>query len=82
MPQVKVTHQTITMESPDEAESMAGYLSEHGIFVFVTDEVEVRAASQDADADQLIRTLQTTWQSFWDNSDSGLFGLPMFIKES
>ena len=82
MPQVKVSHQTITMDSNDEAESLAGYFGEHGVFAFVTDEVEVRAASQGAETDALIRTLQGTWQHFWDNSDSGLFGLPMFVKES
>lgn len=70
-------HQTVTLENNDEAESLAIYFGEHGVFAFVTDEVEVRA-SGDPD---LIATLVTTWKHFWDNSDSGLIGLPMFIKE-
>lgn len=82
MPVVDVSHQVITFDSPDEAESFAGYLNEHGVFSFVTDETEVRAAATDNETDAMIRTLKGTWRRFWDNSDSGLFGLPLFIKEN
>lgn len=81
MPTVGISHQMITLQSADEAESFAGYLNEHGIFA-VAEHSEVRAAASDNAADQLIRTLTVTFPFFWDNSDSGLFGLPMFIKET
>lgn len=81
MPMIDVSHQTITTQSNDEAESLAGYLNEHGIFAFVTDEVEVRAASANGEDDLAIRVLKSTWRRFWESSDSGLFGLPLFVKE-
>lgn len=81
MSHVDVSHQAITVSTADEADSLAGYLNEHGIFA-ITDGAEVRAASPDVDTDTNIRTLKSTWRMFWDNSDSGLFGLPMFIKEA
>lgn len=79
---VDVSYQKILLDSHDEADSLAGYLNEHGVFAVVQDTNEVSVVSENADTDQLIRTLRTTWRRFWDNSDSGLFGLPMFIKES
>lgn len=81
MPKVDISHQMITTDHTDEAESLAAYLGEHGIFAMV-EGTEVRAASNDVETDSLIRTLKGTWRHFWDNSDSGLMGLPMFIKET
>lgn len=77
-----VDYHTLMTASRDEAESLAGYLNEHGVFAFTQEDHAVLAASQDLDTDELIRTLKRTWRHFWDNSDSGLFGLPMFVKES
>jgi hypothetical protein len=82
MPQVDITHQVIVTDHPDEAQSLAGYFNEHGVFAVVCDDHEVRAASPNSETDSLIRTLKSTWQHFWDNSDSGLMGLPMFVKET
>lgn len=81
MPHVDVSHQVISTTHPDEAESLAGYLTEHGIFAFVAEELDVRVASPDLESDTLIRMLKATWRLFWENSDSGIFGLPLFIKE-
>lgn len=81
MTHVDVEYKTVVTTSNDEAESLAGYLNEHGVFAIVADDTEVRALSPDEQSDTDIRTLKTTWRMFWDNSDSGLFGLPLFVKE-
>jgi hypothetical protein len=81
MTHVDVEYKTIVTANPDEADSLAGYLNEHGVFATVnTAEHSVSALSDDTETDELIRTLKRTWRKFWDNSDSGLYGLPMFIK--
>lgn len=83
MPQIDVEYKTIMTASIDEAESLAGYLNEHGVFAVVNSaDHSVSATTTDSDTDALIRTLKGTWRAFWDNSDSGLFGLPMFVKET
>ena len=82
MPHVDVEYKTIMTASQDEAESLAGYLNEHGVFAVTSDDHSVSATTVDAETDALISTLKTTWRRFWDNSDSGLFGLPMFVKET
>ncbi|QZE10433.1 hypothetical protein SEA_SCOOBYDOOBYDOO_87 [Mycobacterium phage ScoobyDoobyDoo] len=81
MTHADVEHKTITVATEDEAESLAGYLNEHGIFASAEDKT-VLALSNDDETDQAIRVLKSTWRRFWDNSDSGLFGLPMFVKET
>ena len=35
----------------------------------------------DVDTFARVEALKGTWALFWENSDSGLFGLPMYIKE-
>lgn len=83
MPKIDVEYKTIMLESADEAESLAGYLNEHGIFAVANvDEKSVSATTANSDDDAAIRVLKGTWRRFWDNSDSGLFGLPLFVKES
>lgn len=82
MTHVDVSYQTILTNTEDEAVSLAGYLTEHGVFAIVTDDNHVSALSDDTEAFETIQTLKRTWRLFWDNSDSGLFGLPLFVKES
>lgn len=74
-----VSYQTILTSNADEATSLAGYLTEHGLFA-TCNGAEVSALSDDVETFQAIQTLKGTWKMFWDNSDSGLLGLPMFIK--
>lgn len=83
MTYVDVEYKTIMTASIDEAESLAGYLNEHGVFAIANEaDHSVSATTTDAESDALIRTLKGTWRVFWENSDSGLFGLPLFIKEA
>lgn len=82
MTHVDVEYKTIVTANIDEAQSLAGYLNEHGVFAIVnTEPHSVSASTVDIETDELIRTLKGTWRKFWENSDSGLMGLPLFIKE-
>lgn len=75
-----ISYHTIQTDHLDEAESLAFYLNEHGVCANATgDAVEVPVPDR-ATFDQ-IEMLKTTWAMFWEVSDSGLFGLPMYVKE-
>lgn len=75
-----ISYHTIQTDHCDEAESLAFYLMEHGLNACAQrDTVEAPVLTREV-YDQ-IEMLKQTWQLFWDNSDSGLFGLPMYVKE-
>lgn len=74
-----VSYHTIQTDHVDEAASLAFYLNEHGVCAQqVGDAVEL--AVPDVDVFNRVELLKQTWALFWENSDSGLFGLPMFTK--
>ena len=78
-PVKNVTYHTIQTDHVDEAASLAFYLNEHGVCAQqVNDTVELPLP--DVEAFTKVETLKATWALFWENSDSGLFGLPMYIK--
>lgn len=75
-----ISYHTIQTDHVDQAESLAYYLNEHGVCAHAQgDGIEVPVP--DAGAFERIEALKTTWGWFWENSDSGLFGLPMYVKE-
>lgn len=75
-----ITYHTIQTDHVDEAASLAFYLNEHGVCAQqVEDTVELPIP--DVDTFATVETLKKTWALFWENSDSGLFGLPMYIKD-
>lgn len=82
MPHTDVSYHTTVLPSADEAESLRGYLTEHGFFAILEGKKVLTCTVENAEDYAMIQILKTTWRRFWDNSDSGLFGLPMFIKES
>jgi len=74
-----VSYHTIQTDHVDEAASLAFYLNEHGVCAQqVEDAVEL--AVPDVDVFNRVELLKQTWALFWENSDSGLFGLQMFTK--
>jgi hypothetical protein len=74
-----ISYHTIQTDHADEAASLAHYLNEHGICAqHINDTVELPVP--DAETFAMVEMLKKTWVSFWENSDSGLFGLPMYIK--
>lgn len=75
-----ISYHTIQTDHVDEAESLAFYLNEHGVCAQAQgDSVEVPVPDR-ATFDQ-VELLKQTWQLFWETSDSGLFGLPVYVKE-
>lgn len=75
-----VSYHTIQTDHSDQAASLAYYLNEHGL-----------CAQQDGDAVELpvpdvetfnnVELLKRSWALFWANSESGLFGLPIYVKD-
>lgn len=84
---IRVHHHVETVDSADQAVSLAEYLSQHGILAFkeTNDSVmiAVEAPNKDhaGDAEKMIYMLVTTWMMFWEHSDKGLFGLPIYVKD-
>lgn len=80
MPIVKnVSYHTIQTDHVDEAASLALYFNEHGVCAqHVNDTVELPVPN--AETFERVELLKQTWALFWENSDSGLFGLPMYTK--
>lgn len=85
--QVRLHHHTETVESVDQAVSLSEYLGHHGLLAFKDSDdsvmITVEASDGDAAAEQerIIHMLVTTWQMFWEHSDRGLFGLPIYVKD-
>lgn len=74
-----ISYHTIQTDHVDEAASLAHYLNEHGVCAQHSGDA-VELAVPDADTFHLVEMLKKTWALFWENSDSGLFGLPMYVK--
>ena len=74
-----ISYHTIQTDHVDEAASLAFYLNEHGVCAQqINDTVELPVP--DVDTFTRVEALKSTWALFWENSDSGLFGLPMYVK--
>jgi hypothetical protein len=74
-----ISYQTIQTDHADEAASLAFYLNEHGVCAQQSNDT-VELPIPDVETFQKVELLKQSWLLFWDNSDSGLFGLPMYIK--
>lgn len=75
-----ISYHTIQTDHSDQAESLAYYLNEHGVCANATaDTIDVPVP--DTATFDKVEALKTTWSWFWDTSDSGLFGLPLYVKE-
>lgn len=72
---------TYLTQNGDEAVSFTNYLNEHGIFASQSDTNEVRCPMIDPAVAATVYDLKKNWKLFWDYSDSGLMGLPCYIKE-
>lgn len=75
-----INYHTIQTDHTDEAASLAFYLNEHGVCANPkTDTVEVPIP--DRETFDRVEVLKTTWALFWENSDSGLFGICTYTKD-
>jgi hypothetical protein len=75
-----VSYHAIQTDHLDEAASLAHYLNEHGVCAQqVGDSVELPVP--DISVFERVEMLKKSWALFWEHSDSGLFGLPMYVKD-
>lgn len=74
-----INYHTIQTDHVDEAESLAFYLNEHGMCAQAQDD-GVELPVPDMRTFEQVEMLKATWALFWETSDSGLFGLPMYTK--
>lgn len=75
-----ISYHAIQTDHVDEAASLAIYLNEHGICAQQVDDT-VELPVPDVETFARVESLKQTWLLFWENSDSGLFGLPLHIKK-
>lgn len=74
-----ISYHTIQTDHTDEAASLAMYLNEHGVCAqHINDTVELPVP--DVETFEKVELLKKSWELFWEHSDSGLFGLPMYTK--
>ena len=84
---IRVHHHVETVASHDQAVSLTEYLNQHGLLAFqeAADAVMVTMECPTEEAapqqERLCHMLVTTWQMFWEHSDRGLFGLPIYTKD-
>lgn len=81
MMETNVSYLVTATDSEDEAQSLAFYLNEHGVIAFVQADHEVNCPLEKPGTVVIVETLKHTWRMFWEYSDSGLFGLPLYVKE-
>jgi hypothetical protein len=75
-----ISYHSIQTDHVDEAASLASYLNEHGVVAqHSADAVDL--AVPDVDTFTRVEMLKLTWALFWENSDSGVLGLPIYVKE-
>lgn len=84
---IDVFYYTQPVESEDQAISLAQYLTRHGQSAFKSssDEVsiplECSSKEDAADKSALVHQLISCWRMFWEHCDSGVFELPVYVKE-
>jgi hypothetical protein len=84
---IRIHHHTETVESADQAISLAEYLSQHGVLAFKEADDAVMVAMEcpnedvAAQKERMVHMLVSTWHLFWEHSDRGLFGLPIYVKD-
>lgn len=69
----------LMVDNSDEAVSLAEYLNQHGIFAR-SDHNEVCCPIVDPGQSVDIYACYQTWTRYWEHSDRGLFGLPLYQK--
>jgi hypothetical protein len=79
---IDIIYLTLPVNNADEAVSLSEYLNQHGICAAPEGNDGVLCPVDDPGKALLVHTLRQSWILYWEHSDSGLFGLPMFIKDS
>ena len=71
---------TLPTENADQAISLTEYLNQHGIMAAREGAEMVTCPMDRPEIASDIYNLHRSWKRFWEYSDSGLWGLPLFIK--
>lgn len=72
---------TQPVESSDQALSLAEYLCRHGIDAHQDGADQVIVPVSEPSATSMIYDLVKHWRLFWQNTDSGVFSLPVYQKD-
>lgn len=72
---------TQPVESSDQAISLAEYLTRHGVTAHQDGSDQVIVPVEDPAECAGIHTLIGCWRKFWENSDQGVFSLPIYSKD-
>lgn len=84
---IDVHYYTQPVDCADQAVSLAEYLNQHGWLAYkegddaVIVPMECTAKEDAADKSAVVYMLVSTWRMFWEHSDRGLFGLPIYVKD-
>lgn len=84
---IDVHYYTQPVDNADQAVSLAEYLNQHGWLAYKeTDDsvivpLECPRKEDAADKSATVHTLVGTWRMFWEHSDRGLFGLPIYSRD-
>lgn len=77
----EIFYVTYVQESTDEAESLARYLTSHGIEAVSTeDKNEVVIPMTDPTQLHFVYQLRRNWVHYWCNYEAALFSLPVYVK--
>lgn len=84
---IRIHHHTETVDSADQAVSLVEYLNQHGLLAFkeaddaVMIPMECVNENSAADQERVLFMVISCWHMFWEHSDKGLFGLPIYVKD-
>ena len=79
---VDVFYLTLPVDNADQAVSLAEYLNHHGVCAAREGNDAVICPIDHPDKAGIVHQVRQTWRMYWDNHDSGLFGLPVFTREN
>lgn len=80
MTATNIFYMTLPTENADQAVSLTEYLNQHGIAAAREGTEMVTCPMEDPCMAAVVYQLRRSWERFWDYSDSGLFGLPVYLK--
>ena len=78
--EVSVFYMTLPTDSADQSVSLSEYLNQHGIMAAREGTEMVTCPMESPDLASEVYNLHCSWKRFWEHSDSGLFGLPVYYK--
>ena len=80
MQEISVFYMTLPTDSADQATSLTEYLNQHGIPAAREGTEMVTCPMENPSMAAEVYNLHRGWKRFWEYSDSGLFGLPVYQK--